>query len=52
MTKLYRFFKDEAGVTAIEYGLIAAGIGIAIVVVVGEVGDSLVTLFESVKSNL
>jgi pilus assembly protein Flp/PilA len=52
MTKLYSFFKDESGVTAIEYGLIAAGIGIAIVVVVGNVGDALVTLFESVETNL
>jgi pilus assembly protein Flp/PilA len=52
MTKLYRFFKDESGVTAIEYGLIAAGIGIAIVVVVGEVGTALDTLFTSVKDAL
>ena len=52
MTKLFSFLHDETGVTAIEYGLIAAGIGIAIVVIVGEVGDSLVTLFTSVKENL
>jgi len=52
MTKLYRFFNDESGVTAIEYGLIAAGIGIAIVLVVGQVGDALVTLFESVEAAL
>ena len=52
MTKLYRFFKDESGVTAIEYGLIAAGIGIAIVLVVGQVGDALVTLFTSVENAL
>jgi pilus assembly protein Flp/PilA len=44
--------EDESGVTAIEYGLIAAGIGIAIVLVVGQVGDALVTLFESVKTAL
>ena len=52
MTKLYSFFKDESGVTAIEYGLIAAGIGIAIVVVVGDVGTALFDLFTSVESNL
>jgi pilus assembly protein Flp/PilA len=52
MTKLYRFFKDESGVTAIEYGLIAAGIGIAIVVVVGDVGTALFDLFTSVKGHL
>ena len=34
MTKLFSFLHDEAGVTAIEYGLIAAGIGVAIVFVV------------------
>ena len=50
MTKLYRFFNDESGVTAIEYGLIAAGIGIAIVLVVGQVGDALVTLFDKRRS--
>lgn len=52
MTKLFSFLHDETGVTAIEYGLIAAGIGVAMVVIVGEVGDSLVTLFTSVKENL
>jgi pilus assembly protein Flp/PilA len=52
MIKLFSFLHDETGVTAIEYGLIAAGIGVAIVVVVEQVGDSLVTMFESVKSHL
>ena len=52
MTKLFSFLQNEAGVTAIEYGLIAAGIGVAIVFVVEEVGDSLVSMFESVKSHL
>jgi pilus assembly protein Flp/PilA len=52
MTKLFSFLHDETGVTAIEYGLIAAGIGVAIVVIVGEVGDSLIDLFTSVKDNL
>ena len=52
MTKLFSFLHDESGVTAIEYGLIAAGIGVAIVVIVNEVGGSLITLFTSVKENL
>jgi pilus assembly protein Flp/PilA len=52
MTKLFSFLQDEAGVTAIEYGLIAAGIGVAIVVIVGQVGDQLIDLFTSVKNNL
>jgi pilus assembly protein Flp/PilA len=52
MTKLFSFLHDEAGVTAIEYGLIAAGIGVAIVLIVNQVGDALITLFTSVKNNL
>ena len=52
MRKLMRFLKDEEGVTAIEYGLIAAGIGIAIVATVGLVGDQLDVLFTSVVDAL
>ena len=52
MKKLISFFKEEDGVTAIEYGLIAAGIGIAIVTAVGLVGDELVTLFNTVVTEL
>lgn len=53
MNKLVtRFVKDESGATAIEYGLIAAGIGVAIVTIVGEVGTELNTLFGKVKTGL
>jgi len=52
MTKLYRFLKDDSGVTAIEYGLIAAGIGVAIVVVVFTVGSALVGIFTTVETKL
>jgi pilus assembly protein Flp/PilA len=52
MTKLSRFMKDESGVTAIEYGLIAAGIGVAIVVIVFQVGDDLKDVFGTVSSKL
>ncbi len=53
MTKLFaNFAKDESGATAIEYGLIAAGIGVAIVTVVGEVGTELTTMFTTVKTGL
>ena len=46
MTKLLaRFAKDESGATAIEYGLIAAGIGVAIVTAVQLVGTDLDALF-------
>ena len=52
MTKLSRFMKDESGVTAIEYGLIAAGIGVAIVVTVNEVGSALISMFNEVETAL
>ena len=52
MTKLSRFLKNESGVTAIEYGLIAAGIGVAIVVIVQSVGTALVAVFTTVETNL
>jgi pilus assembly protein Flp/PilA len=48
MSKLVQFFRDESGATAIEYGLIAAGISIAIITVVGTLGSSLNTTFTSV----
>ncbi len=47
-----QFWKDEEGVTAIEYGLIAALIAVAIVVAVGNAGDSLVILWERVEGAL
>jgi pilus assembly protein Flp/PilA len=47
-----RFAKDEVGATAIEYGLIAAGISVAIVTVVKAVGSQLVTTFTSVQNGL
>jgi len=48
MTKLFaRFAKDESGATAIEYGLIAAGIGVAIVVGIDAVAVALNDLFQT-----
>ncbi len=49
---IMNFAKDESGATAIEYGLIAAGIGVAIVTTVGGVGSQLNTMFTTVKSKL
>ncbi|HUU66585.1 MAG TPA: Flp family type IVb pilin [Methyloceanibacter sp.] len=43
---------DESGATAIEYGLIAAGIAVAIATVVGTVGTNLTSLFSNVASKL
>ena len=47
-----RFSKDESGATAIEYGLIAGGIGLAIAATVGGIGSQLNTTFGTVKTNL
>jgi pilus assembly protein Flp/PilA len=51
-TLISRFMKDENGATAIEYGLIAAGIAVAIIVVVQTVGTNLNTTFSSVSTAL
>ena len=52
MKKLIAFFKEEDGVTAIEYGLIAAGIGVAIAATVIIVGGTLDTLFKDINTKL
>jgi pilus assembly protein Flp/PilA len=52
MKNLIRFLKDDSGATAIEYGLIAACISVAIIAVVQGVGGKLVTTFTSVESAL
>lgn len=49
---LVRFFADRSGATAIEYGLIAAGISIAIIVAVNTIGTSLNGTFTSISSQL
>ena len=47
-----RFVKDESGATAIEYGLIAAGISRAIIAVVNGLGTNLNAKFTSINSSL
>ena len=47
-----RFVKDESGATAIEYGLIAAIVGIGIIVGLGALRDGLNNLFNNVKTQL
>jgi pilus assembly protein Flp/PilA len=49
---LKRFLREEQGATAIEYGLIAAGISVAIIAVVQSVGTGLNTTFTNVSSAL
>jgi pilus assembly protein Flp/PilA len=52
MSMLKRLVRDEKGATAIEYGLIAAGIAVAIVAVVKGVGTDLNANFTSVQNGL
>ena len=49
---LKNFFADESGATAIEYGLIAAGIALAIITVVNGMGSRLNAKFGSISSSL
>ena len=46
------FWKDEEGVTAIEYGLIAALIAVTIIISVTAVGDNLVLVFQGISTAL
>ena len=53
MTKLLkRFAKDESGATAVEYGLVAAGISVAIIAVVQGLGTKLNATFTAVQTGL
>jgi pilus assembly protein Flp/PilA len=47
-----RFWRDQSGATAIEYGLIAAGISIAIVAVVNGLGTNLNNKYTSINNSL
>ena len=50
--KLATFFRDESGATAIEYGLIAAGIAVVIIPVIKGFGTNLKSTFGSISSAL
>ena len=52
MQKLARLFKNESGATAIEYGLIAALIAVAIIGAVGALGTNTSTAFNAVADNI
>jgi pilus assembly protein Flp/PilA len=52
MTRIAAFLKNESGATAIEYGLIAAGISVAIIAIVNTLGTQLNTSFTSVSTQL
>jgi pilus assembly protein Flp/PilA len=52
MNTIRRFIADESGATAIEYGLIAAGISLAITAVINGLGTKLNTKFTSINNSL
>ncbi len=52
MNLIARFVKDESGATAIEYGLIAAGISLAIIAIVNGLGTNLNTKFTAINTSL
>jgi pilus assembly protein Flp/PilA len=52
MNMLKAFLADESGATAIEYGLIAAGISLAIISVINGLGTKLATKFTSINTSL
>jgi pilus assembly protein Flp/PilA len=53
MTRIFReFLADESGATAIEYGLIAAGISLAIIAIVNGLGTKLNTMYTSINTSL
>ena len=52
MRLVIKFLKDESAATAIEYGLIATGIAVAIIPVITGLGSKLKTTFTSISSSL
>ena len=52
LTDLKACYRDKSGATAIEYGLIAAGIAVAIIAAVFALGDDIKGFFEDVSSQL
>ena len=52
MSLIARFLRDDSGATAIEYGLIAAGISVAIIATVTSLGGKLATTFGKVDTAL
>jgi pilus assembly protein Flp/PilA len=52
MCLIIRFFKDESAATAIEYGLIAAGIAVAVISMIAGLGTHLKTTFSTISTAL
>lgn len=49
---LMNFIRDESGATAIEYGLIAGLVSVAIIIALGTLGDNLSTLFSNIATEV
>jgi pilus assembly protein Flp/PilA len=49
---IVRFANNQSGSTSIEYGLIAAGISVAVISVVGSVGDQIRSMFQGLATQL
>jgi pilus assembly protein Flp/PilA len=52
MSSFHKFVKDDSGATAIEYGLIAALVSVAIIAILSTLGDNLNATFKAVADNL
>ncbi len=52
MQLIKRFLTDDSGATAIEYGLIAAGISIAIIAIVNTLGGTVAAKFTAINTSL
>jgi pilus assembly protein Flp/PilA len=52
MSKVFAFLKDESGATAIEYGLIAAGISVVIIATVNAIGSTLTRISTAFRRSL
>ena len=52
MNKVARFFKDESGATAIEYGLIAAATGLALVAVMPTIKSKIQSTFSNIANKM
>jgi pilus assembly protein Flp/PilA len=52
MAKIVAFLKDQSGATAIEYGLIAAGISVVIIAAVNAIGSTLNAKFDYIATQL
>jgi pilus assembly protein Flp/PilA len=51
-TALRQFIKDESGLSAVEYGLLAAGIAVGLYTIIADMGGSLETIYGSVRDDL